>query len=72
MSPLTDLPETLRKAFSTTYDGFIAAVVPSASEANNLAAGLKARRISFRQKTIKRKRKANQFVVMVIPQDALT
>lgn len=61
------LPSTLRNAFNTTYDGFQAAIFQSASEANNAAAALKSNDISFRQKTVKRKRKPNLFVVMMIP-----
>ena len=67
MLPLDSLPSTLRNAFNTTYDGFQAAIFQSASEANNAAAALKAHNLSFQQKTVKRKRKANLFVVMVIP-----
>ena len=67
MSPLDSLPLTLRNAFNTTYNGFQAAIFPSACEANNAAAALKANQISFQQKVVKRKRKANLFVVMVIP-----
>ena len=67
MSPLNSLPLTLRKVFNTTYDGFQAAIFQSASEANNAAAALKNNNISFQQKVVKRKRKANLFVVMVVP-----
>ena len=67
MSPLDNLPSTLLSAFNTTYDGFRAAVFASAVEANNAALALKTHNISFKQKTIKRKRKANTFVGAVSP-----
>ena len=67
MSRLDSLPSTLRNQLKDTYDGFIAAIYQSASEANNLALALKRHEISHRQKIVKRKRKPNLFVVMVIP-----
>ena len=67
MSLPQNLPSTLHDKFTAEYNGHVAAIFHSLGEANNVAIMLRKAEISFIQKVRKRKKRATQFVVMLVP-----